>query len=75
MAWLDLIVLAIIFIMYVNSKKSAKQILAIYSLIPIAIALVFGSNGNTMIWAFGFLVAANSILISEVINPEIDESA
>lgn len=75
MAWLDLVVLAIIFIMYINSKKEAKYALAIYSLIPIAIALIFGSNGNTMIWAFGFLVSANSILINEIINPGDNKSA
>jgi hypothetical protein len=74
MAWLDLVVLSIIFMMFVKSKKSANHALAIYCLNPIATDFVFVSNGSTMIWAFGFLVSAKLILISEVINPESSES-
>jgi hypothetical protein len=73
-AWLELVVLAIIFMMYVNSKKLTNHVFAIYSLIPIAPVFIFGSNGSTMIWAFGFLVSAKSILINKVINPESTKS-
>ena len=74
MAWLDLAVLSTIFMMYVKSKKSTNYAFAIYSLIPIATDFLFGSNGSTMIWAFGFLVSAKSILIDEVINARSSES-
>jgi hypothetical protein len=74
MAWLDLVVLSIIFMMFLKSKKLANHVFAIYCLIPIASDFVFVSDGSTMIWAFGFLVSAKSILISEVINPESSES-
>ena len=73
-AWLDLVVLSIIFMMFLKSKKLANHVFAIYCLIPIATDFVFVSNGSTMIWAFGFLVSAKSILISEVINLESSES-
>lgn len=73
-AWLDLVVLSIIFMMFLKSKKLANHVFAIYCLIPIATDFVFVSNDSTMIWAFGFLVSAKSILISEVINPESSES-
>jgi hypothetical protein len=60
--------------MYVKSKKSTNYAFAIYSLIPIATDFLFGSNGSTMICAFGFLVSAKSILIDEVINARSSES-
>jgi cytochrome c biogenesis factor len=69
-AWLELVVLSIFFMMYMSNKKSANHAFAIYALIPIATDFIFGSNGSTMIWAFGFLVSAKSILINEVINSE-----
>jgi hypothetical protein len=74
LAWIDLIVLAIIFVMYIQSAKLAKHALAIYSLIPALIGVSLGINGNIIIWAFGFLVAAQSILIHNVINTESSES-
>jgi hypothetical protein len=67
-AWVDLVVLSIIFVMYIKSVKVAKHALAIYSLIPALIGISLGLDGNIMIWAFGFLVAAQSILINNVIN-------
>ena len=67
--WLELIALAIIFMMYMSSKKSANHALAIYALIPIATDFIFGSNGSTLIFAFGFLVSMKSILINEVMSP------
>ena len=74
MAWLDLAVLSTIFMMYVKSKKSTNYAFAIYSLMPIATDFLFGSNGSTMIFAFGFLVSAKSILIDEVINAKSSAS-
>jgi len=74
LAWLDLVVLSVILAMYLKSANSAKNALAIYSLIPVAVGLIFGVNGNIIIWAFGFFVAAQSILINDVINPEGSES-
>ena len=74
MAWLDLAVLSTIFMMYVKSKKSTNYVFAIYSLLPIATDFLFGSNGSTMIFAFGFLVSAKSILIDEVINAKSSAS-
>ena len=74
MAWLDLAVLSTIFMMYVKSKKSTNYAFAIYSLMPIATDFLFGSNGSTMICAFGFLVSAKSILIDEVINAKSSAS-
>ena len=74
MTWLDLAVLSTIFMMYVKSKKSTNYAFAIYSLIPIATDFLFGSNGSTIICAFGFLVSAKSILIDEVINARSSES-
>ncbi len=66
--WLELIVLAIIFMMYITNKKSANHAFAIYALIPIATDFIFGSNGSTLIFAFGFLVCMKSILINEVMR-------
>ena len=74
MAWVDLAVLSTIFMMYVRSKKSTNYAFAIYSLIPIATDFLFGSNGSTMICAFGFFVSAKSILLDEVINARSSES-
>ena len=73
LAWLDLVVLLVILAMYLNSANSAKNALAIYSLIPVAVGLIFGVNGNIIIWAFGFFVAAQSILINDVLNTEGSE--
>jgi len=67
-AWLELVVLLIILMMYLSNKKSANHAFAIYALIPIATDFIFGSNGSTMIWAFGFFVSAQSVLISELIK-------
>ena len=75
MVWLKLVVLSIIFMMYMKSKKSANYAFAIYSLIPITSEFLFRSSGSTIFWAFGFFVAAQSILIDYVINSESIESA
>jgi hypothetical protein len=68
MAWLNLFVLSTIFTMYLKNKKLANYAFATYSLVPIASEFLFRSNGNTIFCAFGFYVAAQSILINAEIN-------
>jgi hypothetical protein len=72
--WIDLIVLGVILAMYLKSSKGAKNLLAIYSLLPPLSAIVLGSYGNTMVWALGFYVAAESLLIESVLISESRES-
>ncbi len=72
--WLELAVLSIIFMMYMSNKKSANHAFAMYALIPIATDFIFGSNGGTLFFVFGFFVSAQSILIGELINPKNNKS-